>query len=153
MWQYSSGRFEPMYGKTRQGYRGNTPNTPKQLLESFHSYQTFFHRCHKQEALTFSNVSSVKTDDSLVALGNHFYKVVGCSEPHIALKNCAPPVGRSWSEAVARRNRWQYNISEQKRDSMQSCVVWKCYLMCVHSVDCHITMSSACQCWIISFMH
>lgn len=86
MWQYYSGRFEPMYGKTRQGYRGNTPNTPKQLLESFHSYQTFFHRCHKQEAMTFSNVSSVKTDDSLVALGNHFYKVVGCSDPNITLK-------------------------------------------------------------------
>ena len=35
---YSTAPFEGMYAKARAGYKGNTPNVPLQLIQSFHLY-------------------------------------------------------------------------------------------------------------------
>ena len=86
VWQYSTAMYEALYAKTRRCYRGNTPNSPKQLLTSFHASQDFMHHCKKQESMVFSQQASVKTDDTLVYHGGQFHKVISAQDNSITIQ-------------------------------------------------------------------
>ena len=75
MWLYSTARYESLYSKTRTCYTANTPNVPKQLLQTFYGYQMDGHHCRKQETLRFANEPTTKTDDTIVYHNQAFYRV------------------------------------------------------------------------------
>ena len=59
---------------------------PKQILQTFHSYQQNAHRCTRQETLHFSSKESTKTSDTTVFYRGNFYEVDGVFESTLNLK-------------------------------------------------------------------
>ena len=51
------------------------------MPQNYLTYQDMHHRCRKQKSLSFSDVETAKTDDTLIYHDNAFYKVMEVDDP------------------------------------------------------------------------
>lgn len=86
VWQYSAAAFEGMYAKAKKCHRPNTPNIPKQLMNTFHADQKQKHHCKHQLSLHFAAHQTQKTDDTLVYYKRNFYKIDKKVEQALSMK-------------------------------------------------------------------
>lgn len=76
LWRTGSGRFEASYGLLKDCFYGGTPNIPKQCLSNFFCIDRVAHSCQSLKKPTVSDKDSEKTDDTLVRIGQRYYKIL-----------------------------------------------------------------------------
>ncbi len=72
---YSVFRYEDLYGKMKNSFVSGTPNEAKQCFESLYASDYFFHHCRDKLRLKISKKRTERSDDSIVTVGDRFYKV------------------------------------------------------------------------------
>jgi len=80
LWTYSTAKYEAMYAKTRNCYKGNTFNTPMQLLETYMAGQLQGHKCHLKSSMTLSDKETLKTNDRLIYVEGGFCRIYNVSD-------------------------------------------------------------------------
>ncbi len=72
---YSVFRYEDLYGRMKNGFVPGTPNESKQFFQSLYASDYFFHHCRDKRRLKFSKKTSEKEDNTILTIGDRFYKV------------------------------------------------------------------------------
>jgi len=85
VWQHSAAKFEGLYSKLQRDYKKGTFNMAKQTLCGFYTGLPAGHSCFDKRIMSRVKAKATsKSDDSLICVGDKFYKVLSISEDDMA---------------------------------------------------------------------